>query len=105
VSPKDARIEQCARIPDSFGGNPDSILQQQEPQRYEHSADFLFLVHGPVSSILIWMDSYFIVRYGPVGETIAPRTLWGAVLIGLLAATFLAFYIPLVKGRTMRTKA
>jgi hypothetical protein len=32
-----------------------------------------------------------------VGETIAPRTLWGAVFIGLLAATFLAFYIPLVK--------
>ena len=60
---------------------------------------------GLVSSILIWMDSYFIVRYRPVGETIAPRTLWGAVLIGLLAATFLAFYIPLVKGRTMRTKA
>jgi hypothetical protein len=53
----------------------------------------------------IWMDSYFIVRYRPVGETIEPRTLWGAVLIGLLAATFLAFYIPLVKGRTMRTKA
>jgi hypothetical protein len=39
------------------------------------------------------MDSYFIVRYRPVGETIAPRTSWGAVFIGLLAATFLAFYI------------
>ena len=56
---------------------------------------------GLVSSILIWMDSYFIVRYRPVGETIAPQTLWAAVFIGLFAAAFLAFYIPLVKGRTM----
>jgi hypothetical protein len=30
---------------------------------------------GLVSSILIWMNSYFIVRYRPVGETIAPPTL------------------------------
>jgi len=28
----------------------------------------------------------------------------GAVFIGLLAAAFLTFYIPLVKGRTMRAK-
>jgi hypothetical protein len=59
---------------------------------------------GLVSSILIWMDSYFIVRYGPGAETIAPQTLWGAVIIGLLYATFLAFYIPLVKGRVMRAR-
>jgi hypothetical protein len=59
---------------------------------------------GLVSSILIWMDSYFIVRYRPAEETIAPRTLWGAVVIGLLAAAFLAFYIPLIKGRLMRAK-
>jgi hypothetical protein len=45
------------------------------------------------------MDSYFTGRYRPVGETIAPRTLWGAVFIALLAARFLAFYIPLAKGR------
>src|SRR5256885_535577 len=59
---------------------------------------------GLVSSILIWMNSYFIVRYRPVAETIAPLTLWSAVIIGLLAATFLAFYIPLVKGRAMRPR-
>src|SRR5580700_4088087 len=59
---------------------------------------------GLVSSILIWMDSYFIARYRPVGETIVPRTLWGAVSVGLLAAAFLAFYIPLVKGRMVRAK-
>ena len=50
------------------------------------------------------MDSYFIVRYRPVGEIIAPQTLWGAAL-GLLGASFPAFYIPLVKGRAMRMKA
>jgi hypothetical protein len=59
---------------------------------------------GLVSSILIWMNTYFIVRYRPAGETIAPPTLWGAIFIGVLAAAFLAFYIPLVKGRTMRAK-
>ena len=60
---------------------------------------------GLVSSILIWMDSYFIVRYGPVGETTTPQILWPAMSIGLLAAAFLAFYFPLVKGRAMRSKA
>ena len=59
---------------------------------------------GLVSSILIWMDSYFIIRYRPVEQAIALRTLWGAVIIGLLAATFLAFYIPLIKGRAMRAR-
>jgi hypothetical protein len=57
---------------------------------------------GLVSSILIWMDAYFIVRYRPVDEPIAPHTLWLAALIGLLFAAFLAFYFPLVKGREMR---
>jgi uncharacterized protein with HXXEE motif len=57
---------------------------------------------GLLTSILIWMDSWFIVRYRPVGETIAPRSLSLAATIGLLAAAFLAFYIPLVKGRKMR---
>jgi hypothetical protein len=59
---------------------------------------------GLVSSILIWMDSYFIVRYRPVGEPIAPHTFWLAALIGLLFVAFLFLYIPLVKGREMRKK-
>jgi hypothetical protein len=59
---------------------------------------------GLVSSILIWMDSYFIVRYRPVGEPIAARALSIALLIGLVFAAFLAFYIPLVKGKEMRKK-
>jgi hypothetical protein len=42
------------------------------------------------------------VRYRPADESITPGTLWPAVTIGLLFATFLAFYIPLVKGRFRR---
>jgi hypothetical protein len=57
---------------------------------------------GLVSSILIWMDSYFIIRYRPVGEIITPQSFWAALTIGLLAASFLAFYIPLIKGRATR---
>jgi len=60
---------------------------------------------GLVSSILIWMDSYFIVRYRPVSEPIAASVLWPALIIGLLFAAFLAFYIPLVKGQQMLKKA
>jgi len=55
---------------------------------------------GLLTSILIWMDSYFIVRYRPA-DAITAETFWPAALIGLLAAAFLCFYIPLVKGRKM----
>lgn len=57
---------------------------------------------GLVSSILIWMNYYFILRYRPDWEPIAPREWRLALLIGLLFATFLAFYFPLVKGKKMR---
>jgi hypothetical protein len=40
---------------------------------------------GLLTSILIWMDSYFIVRYRPP-DAITTGTLWPAALIGLLAA-------------------
>jgi len=59
---------------------------------------------GLVSSILIWMDSYFILRYRPAAEIITPQTFCAAIIIGLLAAAFLAFYIPLVKGRATRVR-
>jgi hypothetical protein len=59
---------------------------------------------GLLTSILIWMDSYFIVRYRPISEPIEHRELWLAAIIGLISATFLAFYIPLVKGKEMRKK-
>ncbi len=57
---------------------------------------------GLVSSILIWIDTYFIVRYRPAAEAITPSVLWTAMAIGLAFALFLAFYIPLFKGRAIR---
>ena len=60
---------------------------------------------GLVTSILIWMDSYFILRYRPASEAVS-GTEWGvAAIIGLLAATFLAFFIPLVEGNRARRSA
>ena len=59
---------------------------------------------GLVSSILMWMTFYFIVRYRPADEPLTPHILWPAMLIGLPFASFLAFYIPLVKGRSARQK-
>ena len=60
---------------------------------------------GLVSSILMWMTAYFIVRYRPIDEPIVTRTLWPALTIGLLFTAFLFFYFPLVKGRQMRKSA
>ena len=59
---------------------------------------------GLVSSILMWMNFYFIVRYRPRSEPIDGSTLWPAVLIGLCFSAFLFLYFPLVKGREMRKK-
>ena len=54
---------------------------------------------GLLTSILIWMDSYFILRYRPDSETVSWAEWRAAAIIGLLAAIFLAFFIPLVKGK------
>jgi hypothetical protein len=53
---------------------------------------------GLVTSILMWMNMYFIVRYRPPGW-IPAEAWWPALLIGLLFTAFLFFYFPLVKGR------
>lgn len=57
---------------------------------------------GLVSSILMWMDFYFIMRYRPADEPFTAQILWPALVIGLTFAAFLAFYIPWVKGREKR---
>jgi hypothetical protein len=54
---------------------------------------------GLASTILIWMTDYFLIRYRPAGESIPPEALWAAIAISSVAAAFLAFYFPLVKGR------
>jgi Protein of unknown function with HXXEE motif len=54
---------------------------------------------GLVTSILMWMNFYFVVRYPAANEAIpAMDWIWAAVIGGAFAA-FLMLYIPLVKGR------
>jgi hypothetical protein len=60
---------------------------------------------GLVTSVLIWMDSYFILRYRPDSEVVSRAEWWAAAIIGLLAAMFLAFFIPLVMGNKARRSA
>ena len=55
---------------------------------------------GLVTSILIWMNTYFIIRYRPASEQIASSYAWAAAALGLGFAGFLSFYIPLVKGKS-----
>jgi Protein of unknown function with HXXEE motif len=60
---------------------------------------------GLLTSILFWMDLYFILRYRPTSQPLTHLVLLPALAIGLVAAALLFFYIPVVKGRGMRTKA
>jgi Protein of unknown function with HXXEE motif len=54
---------------------------------------------GLVSSILMWMNFYFILRYTPPSEAIGGGIWIPAAIIGGLFTAFLVFYIPVVKGR------
>jgi len=55
---------------------------------------------GLVTSILMFMNFYFILRYHQAAETPSHSEQLVALAIGLLASAFLCFYIPLVKGRS-----
>jgi Protein of unknown function with HXXEE motif len=57
---------------------------------------------GLVTSILMFMNIYFVVRYWPaIGPaSISTHELSAAIAIATLATAFLCFYIPLVKGAT-----
>ena len=57
---------------------------------------------GLVTSILMSMNVYFIVRYRPASEDISPAVLWPALAIGLVFTAFLVVYIPVVKGRALK---
>jgi hypothetical protein len=54
---------------------------------------------GLVSSILMGMNFYFILRYTPPEESIGRGVWTPALIIGGVATAFLVFYIPVVKGR------
>jgi hypothetical protein len=60
---------------------------------------------GLVTSMLFWMDSYFILRYRPDSKAVSWTEWSAAAIIGLLAATFLAFFFPLVKANKARRSA
>ena len=57
---------------------------------------------GFVSSILMWMNLYFVVRYPPAGQAITSNIWIPAVVIGGAFTLFLMLYFPFVKGRQMR---
>jgi hypothetical protein len=59
---------------------------------------------GLVSCILIWMNTYFVVFYREPPPSFTSVDLRAAAAIGLTFAAFLAFYIPLVKGRAVTRK-
>jgi hypothetical protein len=54
---------------------------------------------GLLSSILMWMNFYFIPRYRPSAEPLPLQVLVPALAIALVWTSFLFFYIPIAKGR------
>jgi hypothetical protein len=57
---------------------------------------------GLVSSILMWMNLYFVVRYHPPDEAITFSNWIPALVIGGAFTAFLLLYYPFAKGRQMR---
>jgi hypothetical protein len=54
---------------------------------------------GLVSSILMWMNLYFVERYHLAEERISSTQWISAAVIGGVFTLFLTLYIPLIKGR------
>ncbi len=55
---------------------------------------------GLLTSILMFMNVYLLVRYWP--GSISTEEVAFAIAVGALGTAFLSFYIPLVKGRSQR---
>jgi hypothetical protein len=45
------------------------------------------------------MQTYFIVLCRPVNQPLHLASIWPGIILGLLAAAFLSFYMPLVAKR------
>jgi ABC-type phosphate/phosphonate transport system permease subunit len=54
---------------------------------------------GLLTSLLIWMQSYFILFYRPETPRLTWQLVWPGVLLGSLAAALLSFYIPFFARR------
>jgi hypothetical protein len=56
---------------------------------------------GLVTSILMWMNLYFVLRYTAPAAISLTNWIWAAAIGGTFTA-FLTLYIPVVKGRKSR---
>jgi hypothetical protein len=57
---------------------------------------------GLLTSLLICMQTYFIIFCRPNQERLELQAIWPGVVLGLLAAAFLSFYMPVVANRKRR---
>jgi hypothetical protein len=54
---------------------------------------------GLLTSLLIWMESYWIAFCRPAHQNLPLNDVWPGVVLGLLAAAFMSFYMPIVASR------
>jgi hypothetical protein len=80
----------------SIGFNPEYV---EERRHVGWTIRFREYSPGLVSSILMGMNFYFILRYTPLQQAIGQNIWVGALIIGGAFTAFLVFYIPVVKGR------
>jgi len=57
---------------------------------------------GLLTSVLILIESYWIAFCRPATQPLPIRSIWPGVVLGMLAAAFLSFYIPIVAKRLSR---
>ena len=57
---------------------------------------------GLLTSILMWMNLYFVLRYRPEVPPLDTSVVIPALVIGLGFTAFLCLYIPLIKGRARK---
>ena len=55
---------------------------------------------GLLTSLLIWMQTYFIVVCRPPSDSLELHAIWLGIILGLFAAAFVSFYMPLVANKT-----
>ena len=60
---------------------------------------------GLLTSLLIWLQSYFILFSRPSADELDFGSIWPGLILGLAAAAFLTLYIPLVQGHPKRRRA
>ena len=66
------------------------------------SARFHEYSPGLLTSVLIWMQTYFIVFGRSHDQVLDAETIWPGILLGFIASAFITLYIPIVKGRKKR---